>query len=833
MNESSGFGRWLKKRRQAEGLTQKDLAAEIGCSAVTIEKLEAGTRRPSRQIAELLAEWLGVPPAERPTFARFARGEAHPATDAASTLWHRSEYQVGALPAPTTGFVGRGALIERVTALLRRPAIRLVTLTGPPGIGKTRLSLQVAQAVRADFAAGVGFIPLGSVPDPTAVVTAIGTALHLTEQGDQPLLAQIQARLQDHHLLLVLDNFEHVLASATLVTTLLEAAPGLKILVTSRAILHVYGEHEVSVPPLTLPDPSHLPPLDQVRTYEAIQLFTERAQAAQPDFTLTPANVAGVATICARLDGLPLALELAAARLRRLPMEAILQGLENRLALLAAGPHDRPARQQSWQAALAWSEALLTPSEQTLFRRLAVFTGGGSDDAVRWIASPDAEPRANVQTLVDQSLLWRTQGAGDAPRTGMLETIRDYAWERLATSGEAGAVEDRHTAYYLEMAEQAAQQLTGARQGEALDRLEQEHGNLRAAIQRTIRRGQAELALRLAGALWLFWYTRGYLSEGRHWLAAALALPDAPTSPARARALTVLGVLAQRQGDHAAAADALEAGVALWRRLDDPAGLARALHNRAGLALVQGAHAQARAGYTESLALSRRLADPRGEAVALNNLAILAYSAGEPEQALALGTASLERFAELGDQASVARVRVTLGEAARLLGDATGAADHFARALASFRALGDRRSTGLALANLGQVEHRSGAVESAESHLRESLVIAQEVDDPVGVAVGLGALAGVAATRGAATTAARLLGTAAALLERLGLTLEATDQADFDQNAEAVRSALGASEFAAQYAAGCRMSLDAALALAARPVENGAAPLLPPAPEPG
>src|SRR5947209_8264900 len=486
------------------------------------------------------------------------------------------------LPVQLTSLIGREQQVAAACALLSRPEVRLLTLLGPGGVGKTRLGVQIATELVDAFVDGICFVPLAPISGPDLVVPSIARTFGLGETGDRSLLELLKAYLREQQLLLLLDNFEQVVAAAPVVTELLVACPDLKVLVTSRTSLRVRGEREFPVPPLALPDPKHLPAIDVLSQYSSVALFVERALALKPDVQLTAANAHAIAEICARLDGLPLAIELAATRIKLLPPQALLARLGSRLQMLTEGARDVPERQQTLRNAIKWSYDLLSTNEQRLFRRLSVFVGGCTLAALEEVCEALGDVATNVlegvASLIDKNLLQQVEDVNGEPRLVMLETIREYGLECLAASEEAGEAEATrlaHANYYLQLAEETEQKLRSAQQVIWLEQLEREHDNLRTALRWLVEREEVEMALRLGGAMCQFWAMRGHLSEGRQPWDGIVSGSNLETVSmrVRAKALNGAGVMAYTQGDFVHAKVLCQESLELFRKLGNRRGI--------------------------------------------------------------------------------------------------------------------------------------------------------------------------------------------------------------------------------------------------------------------
>jgi len=594
------------------------------------------------------------------------------------------------LPTQLTSFVGRAREVAEARRLLA--TTRLLTLTGPGGTGKTRLSLQLAAEAISDFRDGVFFVPLGLIEDAGLVAPAIVQALGLREAVNQPTADRLAEYLRDRHLLLVLDNFEQVLPAAALLGDLLRASAGLRAVVTSRATLHLYGEREYEVPPLALPEMGAEPDPAEVAKYESVALFAERAAAVKPDFAITSANAAAVAEICARLDGLPLAIELAAARVKLLPPQALLARLGHSLDTLQAGSRDLPARQQTLRGAIAWSHDLLDPPARRLFAAFSVFVGGADLETAEAVCGVEgSDVLEGLAGLVDQSLVRQEEATGE-PRFSMLLTIREFALEQLAASPVSGAIGERHAAVYLGLAEAAAPGLTGLDQKRLLDRLDRENGNLRAALTWSIDHDEAETALRLGSALWRFWQMRGRLQEGAEWLERILAVPGAVAHPVeRAKTLEAAGGVAYWRAEMATAMKYYEACLELCRSIGDRAAIANALYNLGFPTLVDRSEvARSRAAFEECLPIARELGDQALIARVLWGLGNAHYYAAENEAARDVLLEDVALFRTVGDPFGLAWALHTLGLAYARFGQTSShAAPLWREAMEHFAAVGD------------------------------------------------------------------------------------------------------------------------------------------------
>jgi predicted ATPase/class 3 adenylate cyclase len=760
------------------------------------------------------------------------------------------------LPVQPTPLIGREKEVDAIGQLIRRDDVRLMSLTGPGGMGKTRLALQAAAELSDLFADGVYFVDLAPVSDSTLVIPTIAQALSLWERGSLSLLERLKEELRQKRMLLLLDNFEQVIDAAIDIADLLAACPQLKLMITSRTVLRVRAEREFIVPPLSHPDPAQVPDISTLSQYEALELFIERAQAVRPDFQLTAINAPAIVEIVARLDGLPLAIELAAARMKLLSPEALLARLSQRLQVLTGGARDVAARHQTLRNTIEWSYNLLDAEEQQLFWRLSIFVGGCTLEAVEAMYATLAagtEPLLDtVASLVDKSLLQRReQSSGAGPRFVILETIREYGLERLSASGEMEMVRKAHTSYYLAQAERRDQDLPSSEYEAWLDQMEQEHDNLRAAMQWSLEQPEDRkgIALRLGGGLRSFWYNRGYLSEGLDFLERALVQSDGVEAAVRASALFAAARLYEVRGEYDRAEPFLIKSLALYRELGDMARIGHSLHLQAdiawrrgnlnmarsqaeesfaifrqlddkgaiaglllhlgALAADQGEYTKALALLEESLAINRELADKSSTADSLFNLARASYFSGDDlAKARQLLEESFAIFTELGDKESLAYCLCLSGLLTLEQGDTTSAYSLIEQSVALFKERRQKHGMALSTTSLAKVTAAQGDTTTARVLYEESVLLAVRAADKLNIASALEGLASVVATQGAYTWAARLWGAAEALRKSIGAPLPAVERPAYERAVTATREYLGQSAFDTAWVEGRGMTLE-------------------------
>jgi predicted ATPase/serine/threonine protein kinase len=700
------------------------------------------------------------------------------------------------LPVQRTAFIGRERETADLRQLLSRPGVHLVTLTGPGGIGKTRLALQVAGEMAVQFPSGVCFVALSAIGERGLIASAIAQAVGVRETGNtspqENLMEYIGGLSQP--MLLVLDNFEHLVSAAPVVAQMLSAGPKLKVVVTSQAPLHIYGEHEFPVPPLALPDPKSIPPLEVLSRLPAIQLFLERAQAVKHQFVLTKENAPAVAAICSRLDGLPLAIELAAARIKLLSPSAMLTRLESCLSLLTGGARDLPTRQQTLRNTVEWSYGLLDDAEQTLLRRFSVFTGGCTLEALEAVCDTKGDLGLDVldgmASLVDKSLAQQVEQVDKETRFIMLSAIREYALERLAGSNDESATRRAHAAYYLVLAEEGAEDI--AAQPEWLDRYEVEHENFHLAIDCLIKTGDAEWGMRLGAALFRFWETREHLTAGRDALGRILAMEGAAARPKqRARLLFAAAVLAAAQGDYRSGRPMFEESLETCVKLNDKRGVAVALNALAVDARDRGEFAAASELFEQCLAIWRELGDPTNIARALSNLASVMKLQGKYERASSLYNECLMIFHQVGDGTGVAWTLNYLGDVAREKADLVAARSYCEQSLSEFRRLHDSWGIASALSDLASLSCDQGNNAEARRLYGESIKVFQELGHKRGIARALECLAVSAAAQSNAEQSLHWAGAAAALRQQLGVPLMPAEQRRLEKALEFARRTLG------------------------------------------
>jgi predicted ATPase/transcriptional regulator with XRE-family HTH domain len=780
--EGRTFHAWIKQRRRALDLTQEDLADCVGCSTTTIQKIELGERRPSKQVAQRLAECLKIPADRHDDFVRYARREAgagelfeghgaSPASPQPAEDGRINRANPTNLPSPLTPLLGREKVVAAARGYLLREDIRLLTFTGAPGIGKTRLSLQVGSDLSPYFPDGAFFVELAPITDPSRVGSGIAATFGLAESGSGTVQSDLKNYLSAKKMLLVLD-------AAPLVVDLLSHCLSLKVLVTSREALYVPGEQQFPVPPLDLPDLERLPAVSALPGYPAIALFLDRANSVDPAFSSFKENAPDVTTVCTRLEGIPLAIELAAARVRLFSTAEMSARLDRQLSLLA-NPTRRghfqhlPARQQTMRAAIDWSYRLLEAEEQELLSRLGVFVGGWTLEAGEGVCGLGAAD--GVESLLAKNLVKRVTG-GDESRFTMLESIREYALEELEASGEIEEIRRRHALYFLDLVELAEPHLTGADQAMWFQRLEREHSNMVAAMSWSRARGEEDTILRFGAALETFWTNR-YPLEGRWWAEGVLKWGVGEPSHMRARALTIAALMLRKTREYS----------------------------------------QARAMLEESLRMYRALDDSLGIAASLRWLAIMMWEMDLPGERALVGLMleeSLQRLEAVGDSKGVADMLATFAEMARGEGDYHKAVDGFEKSLVILREGKDKQRLASHETNLAYVLYHCAEYDRMKVVLRESLGIFRELASAFEIAWALVAWAGAVRAQGDAHKAATLIGAANALAAGAGTPFDPNDQRDSEEIEAAIKADVSEEEWQRGQDEGREMSLDEAVAYA-------------------
>jgi predicted ATPase len=797
-------------------MTQQDLAERAGLNTYAISMLERGVRRtPRSTTVEFLAAALKLDSSERRALQAAARGSLVSVAPgpAARPLTIPPELQTLSL-----ALLGRERELTLAAEMLGRPSVRLLTLTGPPGSGKTRLALELARELTDGYEDGVVVVALGPLADPGLVMPSIRQELGLQEAGSEVALDTVARHCRDRHLLLVLDNFEHVLSAGSELAMLLGRCPGVQALVTSRALLRVRGEWELAVPPLALPtsdqEASGTP--EALAEVASVRLFLERSEMVLPSFRLSAENAEAVSAICRRLDGLPLALELAAPWMRVLAPAHLLTRLNQRLELLVDGPRDLPGRQRTLRAALDWSCELLDEEPLALFRRLSVFAGGAPLEAVERVCQATAPLRGgllqNLAVLVEHSLVQRQETTDGGPRVMMLESVREYASELLADAGESDETGLAHMEHYLDLATRARNEIRGVEQASWLNRLRREHDNIRAALVWAVDHGHSEDGLRMAANLRQFWHYGGQRQEGFDWLERLLTA-GVPLPPAvRADGLYAAGILAAQLGLYDLAAARHQDSLAIFKEQDDSAGVADALNGLAEALRYQGDDDQAMRLFEEAVSLLRRIEDRPRLAVVLVGLAVHAANRGDLPRGRVLHEEALAINRSIGDELGTALCLINLSEPALLSGAFDLAATHLSEAVTIARRLDAPFHLGAALANLGDLERARGDMRAAADRFRESLRLFASIGHLRGIAVSLRFLGLLAWARGQAVRATELYGAAYGLCPDSAKV--GTEMPMHEEACAALRQHLGDHRFEAAYGTGSRLSLEEALALA-------------------
>ena len=779
--EAQSFGTWLRLKRKALDLTREGLAERVGCSAGTIQKLEEEERRPSAQMAERIAEIFNIPPNEQPAFLRFARGEVHSqiAETQGDAPWNTSaNLPRSNLPITVTSLIGREKEIAEVHNYLLSPDVHLVTLTGPPGIGKTRLSIESARRALPDFPQGVFFVALASLDSPTLIAVTVAQAMGYVGAGNVSTMEQLKEGIGNKQLLIVLDNCEHLIEEvASLASSLLSVCPRLKILATSRESLRVPGEWLYPVPALDSPVQDSSVDMNAVLNFPALILFAERARAVRPNFELDAENIKAISAICKQLDGMPLAIELIAARMRLITPQVLAERLHAEFLLTDDGMRGIPRRQKSLKDAIDWSYELLSEEEQKLFSYLSVFSGGFTLEAAETIFSQtftETTVSALIASLFDKSLLQRSFDSSGEARYAMLATIQEFARGRLRETDAEAEIRNWHLAYFLDFAGQAEQALRGPDQPKWLKRLNSMHDNLRLALDWGIETGQTENALQMAHRLWWFWSKRSEFNEGRQWLERVLVMPDVPLFPELyASVLTQLAHHTELQLGSKAARPLIEQALPIARARSNPQTLANALMVFGLVLTFEENFGAARSALEESMTLFREAQDQWGTAVALMSLAYSAYRKEDRETAFMLNE----------------------------------------RALTAFRELGDQYFQSVCLYEIGSFRAKKGDWEEGLAELRESLKLSRELDSKYEIASGLLRFAEAMRPIGQPAKAVKLYYAARAVADSIG-AWQSADELKLDEYLTPCRAALSETEFEVAVEQGRSMTMEQAIAYA-------------------
>ena len=765
---AGSFGAWLAQRRKAQDLTQEELAQRVGCSMALIRKIEANERKPSKQIVELLADVLGISAAQRDQFRHFARTEDG---DVDPHQFAQVKHQHSNLVAQPNALVGREWEIAAIERRLLRDDARLITLVGPPGIGKTRLSIEVAQALHKEFPDGVYFVSLAPINDAGLVAITLAQTLGIV-LTTAPIHIVLKQALRDKQLLLVLDNFEQVLPAASFVAELLAECVWVKSIVTSREPLQVRIERQFAVHALALPahlgKPSELTDLNTLSKYASIALFVERAQAVDASFALTAHNAPSVCAICIRLEGVPLAIELAASWVNQLACDEIANEIQRNLDFLTATMQDVPERHRSLRAAFDHSWQLLTPQERDVLSRVSVFRGGFDREAAEHVAGATLVVLAS---LVTQSLLRRNQSS----RYDLHEFVRQYAAERLSeTLGEFDRETFRaHAMYFFDLALSAESELTGSHQVLWMDRLEMEHDNLRAALTWARNHDEGEVGMRMAASLKVFWASRDHIHEGRMRSMEQLALRSAQIKTAvRGHALNQAGSLAYEDSDYATAKELFDEALIIGEALQDKTLMIETLHASTSVAILQANYAKARAECEKALALAKEVGNPQ---------------------------------AEVG-------ILIGLGDVLRFQGHDLQARTRYEEGIRIVRVLDGKNLLGYALRQHSKVSLHLGDLQEATALCQESLMLNQQTGSKQGILACIASMAAILIARGTSVRAAQLLSAVASLLNQIAAPLLPSDRMDYDQHVAALRAQLGETAFAAAWTEGQAMTLEQAIA---------------------